>query len=56
MMGFFKILVLAIDIITISDVLSKYRDWGTRLVLIVMVLAVPLIGAGIYWVVFRPKD
>ena len=56
MLTMLKIITIALDIIAISDVLSKYRDFGTRLVLIVMILAVPIIGAGLYLLVFRPKD
>jgi hypothetical protein len=56
MLMLLKLVAIALDIIAISDVLSKYRDFGTRLVLIVMILAVPIIGAGIYLLVLRPKD
>jgi len=51
-----KLVTVALDIIAISDVLSKHRDLGTRLVLIVMILALPIVGAGVYLVIFRPRD
>ncbi len=51
-----KIVTIALNIIAISDVLSKHKDLGTRIVLIVMILAVPIVGAGLYLVVFRPRD
>lgn len=56
MMGFIKIAVIALDIIAISDVLSRHRDLGTRFLLIVMILILPLVGAGFYLFVLRPKD
>jgi hypothetical protein len=56
MWSLLKLVTIALDIIAISDVLTKYKDLGTRLVLIVMILAVPIVGAGLYLVVFRPRD
>ena len=56
MLTLIQIVAVALDIIAISDVLTKHRDFGTRLVLIVMILVVPIIGAGLYLLVFRPKD
>lgn len=56
MLTLIQVVTVALDIIAISDVLSKYRDFGTRFVLIVMILVVPIIGAGLYLLVFRPKD
>jgi hypothetical protein len=51
-----KFVTIALDIIAISDVLSRYKDLGMRLVLIVMILAVPIVGAGVYLLVLRPRD
>jgi hypothetical protein len=51
-----KLITIALNIIAISDVISKYKDIGTRIVLIVMILAVPIVGAGLYLIVFRPKE
>jgi hypothetical protein len=56
MLTLIKVAIVALDIIAISDVLSKYRDFGTRFLLIVMILVLPIIGAGLYLLVFRPKD
>ncbi len=56
MWGLLKILTIALDIVAIADVLSRYRDWGTRLILIIMILAVPIVGAGLYLLVFRPRE
>lgn len=51
-----KLIAVALNIIAIADVISKYKDIGTRVVLIVMILAVPIVGASVYLLVFRPKD
>lgn len=51
-----KLIAVALNIIAIADVISKYKDIGTRVVLIVMILAVPIVGASLYLLVFRPKD
>ncbi len=56
LMGLIKIAVIALDVIAISDVLSKYRDLGTKVLLIAMILVFPLVGAGFYLLVLRPKD
>lgn len=56
LVGLLKIAVIALDIIAISDVLMKYRDFGTKFLLIVMILFLPLLGAGFYLLVLRPKD
>ena len=54
--GLIKIAVVALDIIAISDVLSNYRDLGTRFLLIAMILVLPLVGAGFYLLVLRPRN
>ncbi|MEW6733142.1 MAG: PLDc N-terminal domain-containing protein [Acidobacteriota bacterium] len=52
----FKLLILALDIIAISDVLSsEKRSIGEKLVLILLIMAFPILGAGLYLFVFREK-
>ena len=58
-MGFFEliigIVVIIFDIIAISNVLNSNRDTLTKLVLIVLIIFFPCIGAGVYLLVFRDK-
>jgi len=54
--GILKVIVAALDIIAIADVLGKYRDIGTRFLLIAMILLLPIVGAGFYLLVLRPKE
>lgn len=58
-MGFFSTLIWLVivifDIIAISNVLKSNRDTTTKLVLIALILFFPLIGAGVYLLVFRDK-
>lgn len=56
LMTLIKIAALALDVVAISDVLSKCRDLGTKILLIIMILIFPFIGAGFYLLVLRPKD
>ena len=43
------------DIFAISDVLRSNRDTATKVILIVLILLFPIIGAGVYLLVFRDK-
>jgi hypothetical protein len=45
---------VALAILAISDVVSSGRDMGTKVVLIVLILAIPFIGPGLY--LFALKD
>lgn len=50
-----SLLVIIFDIFAISDVLRSNRDTGTKVILIVLILLFPIIGAGVYLLVFRDK-
>lgn len=51
-----KLLILALNIIAISDVLSSQkRSIGEKLVLIVLIMLFPIIGSAIYLLAFREK-
>lgn len=51
-----RLLALALNIIAIWDVLgSKERSLGEKLVLVVMIVGLPIIGALIYLLVFKEK-
>ncbi len=44
-----------LDIYAISDVLRSNRDTATKIVIIVLILLIPIVGAGVYLLVFRDK-
>lgn len=44
-----------LDIFAITDVVNSRRDWATKVVLLVLILMLPFIGAGLYLLVFRDK-
>ncbi len=46
---------ILLDIFAISDVLRSNRDTATKVVVIVLILCFPIIGAGVYLLVFRDK-
>jgi hypothetical protein len=55
-MGTLLWLVAAIlDIFAIYDVMSSSRDTATKVVLLVLILLLPFIGAGLYLFAFRDK-
>ena len=49
------LIVIIFDIFAIADILKSNRDTATKVILIVLILMFPLIGAGVYWLVFRDK-
>jgi hypothetical protein len=49
------LVVVILDLFAISDVMSSRRDWATKIVLLVIILLIPFIGAGLYLLVFRDK-
>jgi len=46
---------VVLDIFAISDVLRSNRDLTTKIVVIVLILLLPIVGAGVYLLVFRDK-
>jgi phospholipase D-like protein len=44
-----------LDIFALSDVMRSNRDTFSKVVLMVLILAVPFFAAGIYLLVFREK-
>jgi hypothetical protein len=46
---------VVLDIFAISDVLKSNRDTATKVVVIVLILLIPIVGAGVYLLVFRDK-
>ena len=49
------LVVIIFDIFAIADILKSNRDTATKVILIVLILVFPIIGAGVYWLVFRDK-
>ena len=49
------ITAVILDIFAITDVMNSKRDWATKVVLLVIILLLPFIGAGLYLLVFRDK-
>ncbi|MEP7337747.1 MAG: PLDc N-terminal domain-containing protein [Acidobacteriota bacterium] len=49
------VIAVILDIFAISDVMNSRRDWATKIVLLVIILLLPFIGAGLYLLVFRDK-
>jgi hypothetical protein len=49
------IISLILAIFAIADVLKSSRDTTTKVILIVLIIFFPLIGAGVYLLVFRDK-
>jgi hypothetical protein len=52
----FSLAVIIFNIFAISDILRSSRDTATKVILIVLILIFPLIGAGVYLLVFREKS
>ncbi len=51
----FSIGAIILDILAISDVMNSRRDLTTKIVLLVLILLIPYVGAGLYLFAFRDK-
>jgi hypothetical protein len=51
----FGIAAIILDIFALTDVVNSSRDTTTKVVLMVLILLFPIIGAGLYLLVFRQK-
>lgn len=49
------VIAAVLYIFAIYDVMSSKRDWATKVVLLVIILLIPVIGSGLYLLVFRDK-
>ena len=49
------VIAVILDLFAITDVMNSRRDWATKVVLLVIILLLPFIGAGLYLLVFRDK-
>jgi phospholipase D-like protein len=55
MFSLFGIVAIILDIFALTDVMNSHRDTTTKIVLMVLILLFPIIGAGLYLLVFRHK-
>jgi hypothetical protein len=51
----FWLVVIIFDIIAISNILRSRHDTTTKVVLVALILFFPIIGAGVYLLVFRDR-
>jgi hypothetical protein len=51
----FGIAAIILDIFALNDVVNSSRDTTTKVVLMILILLFPIIGAGLYLLVFRQK-
>jgi hypothetical protein len=51
----FGLAIIILDIFALTDVVNSNRDTTTKVVLMILILLFPLIGAGFYLLVFRQK-
>ena len=49
------LVAVILDIFAVSDVMKSNRDLATKIVLLVIILLIPYIGAGLYLFAFRDK-
>ena len=49
------IISLILSIFAIADVLRSSHDTTTKLVVIALIVCIPIIGAGVYLLIFRDK-
>lgn len=55
MFSLWTIATIILDFFALSDVVKSNRDTATKATLIILILLFPIIGAGIYLLVFRDK-
>lgn len=49
------IATIILDIFALSDVMRSNRDTATKVVFMVLILLIPIVGAGLYLLVFKDK-
>lgn len=55
MYSLFAVAAIILDIFAITDVMKSSRDTTTKIVLMALIILFPIIGAGLYLLVFRDK-
>ena len=51
----FGLAAIILDIFALTDVVNSSRDTTTKIVLMILILLFPIVGAGLYLLVFRQK-
>jgi hypothetical protein len=51
----FGLAAIILDIFALTDVVNSKRDTTTKVVLMILILLFPIVGAGLYLLVFRQK-
>ena len=55
MFTFWGVVAIILDIFAINDVLKSSRDTTSKVVLLILILLFPVVGAAIYLLAFRDK-
>lgn len=55
MFTFWGVVTIILDILAINDVVKSNRDTTSKVVLLILILLFPIVGAGIYLLAFRDK-
>lgn len=55
MFTFWGVVAIILDLFAINDVLKSGRDTTSKVVLLILILLFPIVGAAIYLLAFRDK-
>lgn len=55
MFTFWGVVTIILDIFAINDVVKSNRDTTSKVVLLILILLFPIVGAAIYLLAFRDK-
>jgi Phospholipase_D-nuclease N-terminal len=55
MFTFWGVVTIILDIFAINDVVKSKRDTTSKVVLLILILLFPIVGAAIYLLAFRDK-
>lgn len=55
MFTFWGLVAIILDMFAINDVLKSSRDTTSKVVLLILILLFPIVGAAIYLLAFRDK-
>jgi hypothetical protein len=55
MFTLFGIAATILDIFALTDVMRSNRDLASKIVIMVLILLLPIVGAGLYLLVFKDK-
>jgi hypothetical protein len=55
MFTFWGVVAIILDLFAINDVMKSSRDTTSKVVLLILILLFPIVGAAIYLLAFRDK-